>query len=105
MQLQVECQGSQGSWQTCWICNRAFKIREARVIVCSDEGINYGEVCPQCVHQGFDWLSERFERLNCSRAQIGSLPNQRLNGQNSGVIGGMNGDGLRKHAKHQVQLH
>lgn len=78
MQLQVECQGLQGTWQTCWICNHAFKIKEARVIVCSDEGINYGEVCPQCVHHGFDWLSERFDRLNCSHARINSLQPKRL---------------------------
>lgn len=36
----------------------------ARVIVCNNRGKTYGEVCPHCLKEGFNWLSDRFERIN-----------------------------------------
>jgi hypothetical protein len=63
MQLQVECNGSVKSARSCWTCDRSFQIQPAKVIICNDQGMSYGEVCPQCINQGFDWIHNRFTQL------------------------------------------
>lgn len=70
MQLQIECNPAPLQSQTCLICKRLFEMTEAKIIVCNDHGNNYGEVCPQCLQRGFDWLSDRFEQLNHSHKTI-----------------------------------
>lgn len=62
MQLQVEC-GLPGLAQPCTLCEQSFEMKEGRVILCSDQGDKYGEVCPQCISQGIHWLNHQFERL------------------------------------------
>jgi hypothetical protein len=64
MQLQVECNGLTKKQQPCWACDRVFKSREARIIVCTDQGASCGEVCPDCLDRGFQWLQYRFDQLN-----------------------------------------
>jgi hypothetical protein len=64
MQLQIECNQVPFQQQPCLICNRLFEMTEAKIIVCNNQGNDYGEVCPQCLSRGFDWLSAQFERLN-----------------------------------------
>ncbi|UBF30055.1 hypothetical protein K9N68_38340 (plasmid) [Kovacikia minuta CCNUW1] len=39
-------------------------MTEAKVIVCSDQGKYYGEVCPNCLRAGFHWISDRVDQLN-----------------------------------------
>lgn len=62
MQLQVEC-GFSGLAQPCSLCEQSFERKEARVLLCNDQGDKFGEVCPQCIRQGTQWLNHQFERL------------------------------------------
>ena len=64
MQLQVECNGLSPKQQLCWICNHSFEMSEARIIVCDDQGDSYGEVCPQCLSMGFNWIKNQFQQLS-----------------------------------------
>lgn len=64
MKLQIECNGIPLQHQSCSICNQLFETVEAKIIVCSDQGNYYGEVCPECLKKGFYWLNDRFEQLN-----------------------------------------
>lgn len=70
MQLQIECNSIPLQQNKCWICNQIFKPTEAKIIVCNDQGNDYGEVCPQCLEKGFDWLSDRFEQLNQPKKKV-----------------------------------
>ncbi|MBW4541214.1 MAG: hypothetical protein KME43_19060 [Myxacorys chilensis ATA2-1-KO14] len=70
MQLQVEHNSSLLQKQSCLICKQLFEMTEAKIIICNEQGTYYGEVCPKCLEKGFDWLSDRFERLNQSRKTI-----------------------------------
>jgi hypothetical protein len=63
MQLQIECNSSCEEQQLCWVCELPFKLKEARIIICDNQGTKYGDVCPDCLGKGFNWLSDRFERL------------------------------------------
>ncbi len=64
MQLQIECNREPFKQKSCLICNQLFEMTEARIIVCNDQGNDYGEVCPKCLRKGFSWLSDRFEQLS-----------------------------------------
>ena len=55
-----------------------LKIAGAKILVCNDQGKQYGEVCPNCLGKGFDWLSDRFEQLNQPRQKIARWQPQRL---------------------------
>lgn len=63
MQLQIECNPVPFQKQLCLTCEQLFEMAEAKVIACNDQGKSYGEVCPHCLKQGFDWLSDRFDHL------------------------------------------
>lgn len=63
MQFQIECNNAPFQQQLCLICDSVFEMTEAKVIACNDQGKSYGEVCPHCWKEGFDWLSDRFDRL------------------------------------------
>ena len=64
MKLQIECNNSLLQQQSCWLCKQSFEVAPAKVIACDDQGNGYGEVCSKCLSKGFDWLSDRFDRLN-----------------------------------------
>jgi hypothetical protein len=64
MKLQIECNNSLLQQQPCWLCKQSFEVATAKIIACDDQGNGYGEVCAQCLSKGFDWLSDRFDRLN-----------------------------------------
>lgn len=78
MQLQIECNPLPFRQEQCLICNQAFKMTEAKVIVCNDRGKDYGEVCPKCLEKGFHWLSDRFEQLQQPKKVIAMRQTQRL---------------------------
>jgi hypothetical protein len=61
MQLQIECDGLKHSPQTCCICNDQFEPNQAKIILCDEQAVEYGEICPHCLHQGFDWIKQQFE--------------------------------------------
>ncbi|MBW4619883.1 MAG: hypothetical protein KME17_11080 [Cyanosarcina radialis HA8281-LM2] len=63
MQLQIECNYVPFQKQICSLCDEQFEMTEAKILVCNDRGQYYGEVCPQCLEKGFDWLSDRFQKL------------------------------------------
>jgi hypothetical protein len=70
MQFQIECNHAPFQTQQCLICNRLFEMTEAKVIACSDQGKSYGEVCPNCLQEGFDWISDRFDQLNQPKRRV-----------------------------------
>ena len=39
-------------------------MREARVILCNEQGDSYGDICPQCIAMGFNWIGNQLQRLN-----------------------------------------
>jgi hypothetical protein len=81
MQLQIECNNIPFQQKSCWICNQPFETREAKVVICNDQGNDYGEVCPECLEMGFYWLSNRFEQLNQPRKRIAIRQTQDLKTQ------------------------
>ncbi|HEY9620542.1 MAG TPA: hypothetical protein V6C78_09235 [Crinalium sp.] len=78
MQLQIECNRFAGEKYICCMCEDGFESQEALVIACSDQGIGYGEVCPQCLANGFGWLSSRFERINKPKKAVTVLERKKL---------------------------
>lgn len=64
MQLQIECNHAPFKSQRCLTCNSLFEMAEAKVLVCNNQGKYYGEVCPNCLNEGFAWIRDRFEQLN-----------------------------------------
>lgn len=64
MQLQVECNRILESSPLCLICGDTFEMQQARILICNDQGKSYGEVCPNCIHKGFGWISSQFEQLH-----------------------------------------
>lgn len=79
MQLQIECNQIPLQQQSCLICKQLFQITEAKVLACSNQGDCYGEVCPNCLHQGFGWLSDRFDQLNQPKKAIALRKTETLN--------------------------
>jgi len=63
MQLQIECRSSSLKGSTCYTCDQSFEVKEARVIVCDDQGVGCGEVCSECIRRGFGWINDRFSQL------------------------------------------
>jgi predicted amidophosphoribosyltransferase len=74
MKFQIECSTSK-SRQLCLICKQNFKINEARLIVCNDEGDRYGDVCHQCIAKGGNWvqfqLQEFSNKLLARKTEVG----------------------------------
>ncbi|UBF27185.1 hypothetical protein K9N68_04255 [Kovacikia minuta CCNUW1] len=56
MQLQVECNRSSIAHHACLVCNQQFELAEARVIVCDEKGDKHGDVCPECIAMGPEWI-------------------------------------------------
>ncbi|NJR49023.1 MAG: hypothetical protein HC780_05050 [Leptolyngbyaceae cyanobacterium CSU_1_3] len=64
IQFQIECRNSSLNQGACCICEHSFEAKEAKVIVCDDQGENCGEVCPTCISQGYGWIQEQFTHLS-----------------------------------------
>ena len=64
MQLQIECNNLLRSRELCCLCEQSFECKEARVIVCNDQGLGCGNACPECISQGFSWVKTQFEQLD-----------------------------------------
>jgi hypothetical protein len=64
IQLQIEYRNSSLNQGACCICEDSFEAKEAKVIVCDDQGDNCGEVCPTCISQGYGWIQDQFNHLN-----------------------------------------
>jgi predicted amidophosphoribosyltransferase len=84
MQLQIECRSSSLNRSVCCLCDQSFEVKEARVIVCDEQGTSCGEVCCECIHKGFGWLNDRFSQLN---APMKSARKHRIHAQKSLLIG------------------
>jgi hypothetical protein len=67
MQLQLEYNSSPFQNQQCLICKEQFKTTEAKILVCNNQGYAFGEACPNCLKEGFNWISDRFEQLDRSK--------------------------------------
>jgi predicted amidophosphoribosyltransferase len=64
MQFQIECNSFLKNNQTCLTCNEQFEMKEARVIVCNEQGYSYGDICPECIRRGSNWLGSQLQQLN-----------------------------------------
>ncbi len=63
MQFQIECNSLLKNHQMCVTCNKQFEMKEARVIVCNEQGDSVGELCPKCIRMGFHWLGSQLQQL------------------------------------------
>ena len=63
MQFQIECNPLK-DYQTCLTCNDQFEMKQARVIVCDEKGDSYGDICPQCIAMGFNWIGRQIQELS-----------------------------------------
>jgi uncharacterized protein CbrC (UPF0167 family) len=63
MQFQIECNSFFRDFQTCLICNQQFEMKEARVIVCNEEGDSYGDICPHCIVMGSNWIGSKLQQI------------------------------------------
>jgi hypothetical protein len=63
MKFQIECNSLKNN-QICLTCNEQFQMREARVIVCNDRGDSYGDVCPECIAMGYNWIGSKLQQLS-----------------------------------------
>jgi predicted amidophosphoribosyltransferase len=64
MQFQIECNRLLKNYQTCLTCQEPFEMREARVIVCNEQGDSYGDICPHCIAMGFNWIGNQLQHLS-----------------------------------------
>lgn len=55
MQLRIECSSSDASQQQCMLCHQMYELKQAKVSICSSNH-EYGAVCPDCIHKGFQWM-------------------------------------------------
>jgi hypothetical protein len=69
MQFQIECNTLKNN-QMCLICNQLFQTREARVIVCSEEGDGYGDVCPECIGRGVHWIKSQLQEFSSNFIKV-----------------------------------
>jgi hypothetical protein len=60
MKFQIEC-NSLKKKQTCLVCKNPFEMKDARLILCSDAGDRYGDVCPDCMAKGADWIGSQYQ--------------------------------------------
>ncbi len=63
MQFQIECNSFSKNDQACLICNEGFEMKEARVIVCNEQGDSYGDICPECIAMGINWIGSQLQDL------------------------------------------
>jgi hypothetical protein len=70
MQLQIEYNPVPALQESCLICNEQFEMTEARIIACNEQGKSYGDVCPQCLEKGFNWLNQQFQQLNQPKRNV-----------------------------------
>lgn len=63
MQFQIECNSFFKTHQTCLTCDEQFELKEARLIVCNEQGDSYGDICPQCIAMGSNWIGRQLQQL------------------------------------------
>lgn len=63
MKFQIECNKFPNS-QSCLTCRQQFQMKEARLIICNDQGEIYGDVCPECIARGATWIGNRLQQSN-----------------------------------------
>ncbi|ARV59561.1 hypothetical protein BZZ01_13800 [Nostocales cyanobacterium HT-58-2] len=63
MQFQIECNTLKNN-QMCLICNKPFETREARLIICSDQGDGFGDICPECIAKGASWIKSHLQQFS-----------------------------------------
>lgn len=59
MQLQIEHISTLLTQQTCLTCCKIFEPSLARVIICSENGDPYGDICPTCLAKGSSFIRTR----------------------------------------------
>ncbi|KAF3886525.1 MULTISPECIES: hypothetical protein [Nostocales] len=63
MKFQIEC-SSLIKHEFCLICDRPIQRTEARLIVCSDQGDGFGDICPKCIGMGAYWIKNQLQHLS-----------------------------------------
>lgn len=61
MKFQIECNRLPNA-QSCLICHQQFQMREARLIICNDQGDSYGDACPDCIARGATWIGSHLQQ-------------------------------------------
>ncbi|RCJ15920.1 hypothetical protein A6S26_06390 [Nostoc sp. ATCC 43529] len=63
MKFQIECNTAKNS-QICLICQQKFMAKEARLIICNDQGEGYGDLCYQCIGKGGNWVQLQLQKFS-----------------------------------------
>ncbi|RAM51606.1 hypothetical protein BLD44_017525 [Mastigocladus laminosus UU774] len=70
MKFQIECNSLLTNNQMCLVCDRLFQTEAARLIVCSDKGDSYGDVCPECIARGATWIGSQLQQFRCKFSDL-----------------------------------
>ncbi|MBD2446398.1 hypothetical protein H6G76_04325 [Nostoc sp. FACHB-152] len=62
MQFAIEC-NTLKKQQMCLICHHPFQMGAARLVVCSNQGDSYGDVCPECISRGGSWIGSQLRQI------------------------------------------
>ena len=63
MQLRIEINTEKLPNQNCVLCHTIFDSSVARVILCNDKNLEYGDICPCCIHQGPNWMQRQLRKI------------------------------------------
>jgi hypothetical protein len=62
MQFAIEC-NTLKKQQMCLICHHLFQMGAARLVVCSNQGDSYGDICPECIRRGGSWIGNQLRQI------------------------------------------
>lgn len=74
MQLQIECNNTSLANQACVLCNQEFELQEVRIVVCQEGENACGDLCPQCISQGPDWIWQHLLQRTKIQSKIDKIP-------------------------------
>ena len=87
MKIRFYQEPTRGRQNQCMICSSIYSLRKARASVYSQQGIQYGDVCPDCLESGAEGIKARLldnvqrlrefadelEALSCEPIQLPGL--------------------------------
>jgi hypothetical protein len=77
MKIRFHQEPTRGRQNKCVICGSIYNLKTARASVYSQQGIEYGDACPDCLEAGPEGMKERLlenaRRLREFAAELESL--------------------------------
>ncbi|MBV9384871.1 MAG: hypothetical protein JOZ78_00420 [Chroococcidiopsidaceae cyanobacterium CP_BM_ER_R8_30] len=59
MKIRFHQEPMRGRQNKCVICGSIYNLRQARASVYSQQGIEYGDACPECIESGSEGIRSR----------------------------------------------